>query len=63
MKIREKFGDDVFHDDGQLDREKMGQIIFKEPAKRKLLNSIVHPEIYRAILWKLLILFLKGIIL
>ena len=59
-KIREKFGNSVFHDDGQLDREKLGQIIFREPEKRRLLNSIVHPEIYRAVLWKLLILFLKG---
>ena len=60
-KIKEKFGSEVFHNDGQLDREKLGQIIFKEPTKRRLLNSIVHPEIYRTILWKLLLLFLKGI--
>ena len=60
-KIKEKFGNDVFQADGQLDREKLGQIIFREPTKRRLLNSIVHPEIYRSILWKLLILFLKGI--
>ena len=29
--------------DGELDRSKLGAIVFAEEKKRKLLNSIVHP--------------------
>ena len=39
------FGDDVIQDDGSLDRSKLGSIVFADPAKRQLLNSILHPYI------------------
>uniref|UniRef100_A0A0B6Y9W5 Dephospho-CoA kinase domain-containing protein n=1 Tax=Arion vulgaris TaxID=1028688 RepID=A0A0B6Y9W5_9EUPU len=59
-KIREKFGDEVFHADGQLDRDKIGQIIFHEEDKRKLLNEIVHPAIQKQLLWQIFVCFLRG---
>ncbi|PVD30234.1 hypothetical protein C0Q70_09496 [Pomacea canaliculata] len=59
-KIREEFGGDVFLEDGQLNREEMGRIIFSDSTRRKQLNAITHPEIRKAILWQLLICFLKG---
>lgn len=59
-KIRREFGTDVILENGQIDRPLLGRIVFSDPARRKLLNSITHPEIYRAIGWKCLQLFLSG---
>ncbi|KGR83258.1 dephospho-CoA kinase [Lysinibacillus odysseyi] len=44
-KIAEAFGEGVIKKDGTMDREKVGSIIFHEPAKRKMLNDIIHPAI------------------
>ncbi|MDZ5712438.1 dephospho-CoA kinase [Jeotgalibacillus haloalkalitolerans] len=44
-KIKETFGDAVFTEDGQLDRPKLGEIIFNDEQKRKQLNEIVHPAV------------------
>ena len=43
--IVQKFGDDILLEDGNLNRAKLGDIIFHEPAKRKILNDIMHPAI------------------
>ena len=42
-KILEHFGPEVFQADGSLDRSKLGEIVFADPAKRKALEDIVHP--------------------
>ncbi|MFJ6752996.1 dephospho-CoA kinase [Streptomyces sp. NPDC091266] len=41
--VVEEFGDGVLTPDGTLDRPKLGQIVFADPAKLKALNAIVHP--------------------
>ena len=46
--IAEKFGRDVLTDAGELDRAKMGALVFADEAKRGLLNSIVHPLVFEA---------------
>src|SRR5579863_9349524 len=38
------FGDAVLAPDKTIDRKKLGPIVFGDPAKLKLLNSIVHPK-------------------
>ena len=45
MKIAQAFGEEVIKEDGTMDREKVGLIIFHDPAKRKILNDIIHPAI------------------
>lgn len=40
------FGQDILKPDGGIDRPKLAGIIFADPAKRKLLESIVHPEVF-----------------
>lgn len=62
-KIRKEFGESVFHNDGTLNRQALGQVIFTNPEKRLLLNSITHPEIYKSILRKCVRLFFTGIFL
>lgn len=37
------FGEDVLADDGELDRAKLGSIVFADESKRLKLNAIVHP--------------------
>lgn len=61
-KIRETFGSEVFHEDGKLNREELGKIIFADGEKRMKLNRITHPLIQKAMMWKLAQLFLKGLL-
>lgn len=42
-QIVDKFGDDVLLENGELNRSKLGEIVFADAEKRQLLNSIVHP--------------------
>ena len=42
-QIRQVFGEFVFSSDGALNRQKLGEIIFNDPAKRLELEGIVHP--------------------
>lgn len=39
------FGKEVMNEDGTLNREALGQLIFHDPAKRKQLNDLMHPAI------------------
>jgi dephospho-CoA kinase len=44
-EIAEHFGDEVLNEDGSLNREKLGERIFRSEEERKKLNSIIHPAI------------------
>lgn len=44
-QIVQTFGREILHRDGQIDRKKLGDIVFSDEAKRHALNSIVHPQI------------------
>ena len=44
-EIGETFGAEVITADGSLDRKVMRSIVFAEPGKRKILESILHPRI------------------
>lgn len=44
-EIEEAFGNDVILPDGGMDRKRVGDIIFNDPASRKRLNDIIHPAI------------------
>ncbi|ANU11380.1 dephospho-CoA kinase [Planococcus antarcticus DSM 14505] len=49
-QITEAFGSDVIKEDGTMDRAKVGEIIFNDPASRKILNDIIHPAIRQEML-------------
>ncbi|XP_053309215.1 dephospho-CoA kinase domain-containing protein [Spea bombifrons] len=59
-QIVHHFGEQVLLKNGELDREKLGSIIFSDPEKRALLNSITHPPIRRAMLKQTLWYFVMG---
>ncbi|GAB6026767.1 hypothetical protein CHUAL_013266 [Chamberlinius hualienensis] len=58
-KISKAFPEAI-KDSGEIDREKLGQIIFSDASKRKLLDHITHPEIYKTMFWEAVTLLLKG---
>jgi dephospho-CoA kinase len=43
--IVEAFGKEVLDGDGNIDRKKLGNIIFFDPGKRAVLNGLTHPAI------------------
>jgi dephospho-CoA kinase len=45
-EIVRHFGPQILTDDGELDRKKMGSIVFADAEKRALLNSIIHPRVF-----------------
>ena len=42
-QVAEAFGPEMLGSDGALDRERLGMIVFRDPALRAKLNAIVHP--------------------
>jgi len=40
-----EFGEDILTHTGELDRPKVKKLVFSHPAKRKILEKIVHPEV------------------
>ena len=46
-QVCDLFGDQVVTASGQLDREAIAAAVFDEPERRRTLESIVHPEVFR----------------
>ncbi|PID20317.1 dephospho-CoA kinase [Sporosarcina sp. P3] len=44
-KIQQTFGEEVLREDGTLNRERLGAIIFGNEMKRQQLNELMHPAI------------------
>lgn len=59
-KIAAEFGADILRDDGELDREALGRIVFADEARRHKLNAIVHPAVRRLCARELLRHWLRG---
>jgi dephospho-CoA kinase len=47
-EVLSAFGDSILKD-GDIDRRKLGEIVFSDPEKRKLLESIVHPIVQKGL--------------
>jgi dephospho-CoA kinase len=45
FKIIAEFGEDILLANDEIDRQKLGSIIFHQVEKRQRLNDIVHPEV------------------
>jgi dephospho-CoA kinase len=46
-QVVEAFGRQLITDGGDVDRERLAQLVFADPEARKQLESIVHPEVAR----------------
>lgn len=47
LRVRERFGEEMFAPDGSLDRAALGQRVFGDSDALADLNAIVHPEVRR----------------
>ena len=45
-QIAAAFGPEVIRPDGRLDRDRLGELVFAQPALRAKLNAIVHPLVH-----------------
>jgi dephospho-CoA kinase len=45
VAIREAFGEDVMDRQGEVDRARLGQIVFADPDRMSRLNAIVQPRL------------------
>jgi len=59
-RIVKAFGEQILQHDGSLDRKKLGSIIFNDESKRRLVNSIIHPAVRRAMVWGVLLCWIRG---
>ncbi|XP_052201412.1 dephospho-CoA kinase isoform X1 [Diospyros lotus] len=73
-KVVAAFGEDILQDNGEVDRAKLGRIVFADPDKRQLLNRyfftlafwllcvcrLLAPFISSGILWEILKLWMRG---
>ena len=50
QKVVDAFGDGVLKENGEIDRQKLGDIVFNDPEALARLNHIVHPEIGRLVM-------------
>jgi len=56
----QNFGRHILLPNEEIDREKLGKIVFGDDAKRRVLNKCTHPAVYSSIWWALLKYFVKG---
>ncbi|GLT42484.1 hypothetical protein SLA2020_164800 [Shorea laevis] len=59
-KVVAAFGRDILQDNGEVDRPKLGQIVFSDASKRQLLDRMLAPYISFGIFLEILKLWLKG---
>ncbi|XP_037800029.1 dephospho-CoA kinase-like [Penaeus monodon] len=59
-KIRQVFGEEVFLESGEIDRAKLGAVVFADIEKRRAINKITHPLIYSEIRYQVFKYLLKG---
>lgn len=60
IMIKEHFGEEYIGEDGEIDREKLGALVFADPQALDELNKIVHPIIVESIEKKLQKLRIKD---
>ncbi|PWA38464.1 dephospho-CoA kinase, P-loop containing nucleoside triphosphate hydrolase [Artemisia annua] len=59
-KVVAAFGEEILQENGEVDREKLGAIIFTDPSKRQLLNKLLAPYIAFGIWSEVFKLWIKG---
>lgn len=47
--VKDIFGEDVLNPEGTINRNRLGKIVFEDEQKRKRLEEIVHPEVFKQI--------------
>ena len=55
------FGEEILQEDGEIDRRKLGAVVFSDPAKLGQLNQIMHPRMARMVADKIELLRTQGV--
>jgi dephospho-CoA kinase len=55
------FGDDILQEDGEIDRKKLGAVVFSDPGQLDRLNQIMHPRMARMVSDKIEVLRGQGV--
>ena len=61
QKVIDAFGTGILKDSEEIDRQKLGDIVFNDPESLARLNRIVHPQIGRLVVEELEKLRSKGV--
>jgi dephospho-CoA kinase len=49
VAVTRRFGEDVLRSDGEIDRNRLGAIVFADAGARRDLEAIIHPAVYTAV--------------
>lgn len=60
QEVVKAFGEDVLQQDGEIDRRKLGGIVFADPEQMATLNGIMHPRMAAIVSEKLGVLENQG---
>ncbi len=60
LEIVHRFGREILREDGAIDRKKLGDIVFSDPARRAELEAVTHPRIVEGIAYALQNLAAEG---
>jgi len=55
------FGEDILQEDKEIDRRKLGAIVFSDPGQLDKLNAIMHPRMARMVADKIEVLRGQGV--
>lgn len=58
--LESKFGSQIINQDGSLNRQTLGKIVFRDAQKMKQLNEIMHPKINQVLIQKAQMLAKDG---
>lgn len=59
MRIFQAFGPEVLAEDGGLDRERLGRLVFGNEAARRKLNKVTHLPVFSTLLWRIFLSWLR----
>ncbi len=51
--VIDAFGKSILSPNGEIDRQKLGQIVFQDPERLEILESLVHPAVTEAIQFRI----------
>lgn len=52
-EVAARWGDDVLTEQGEIDRTKLGRLVFADPGQLRELEAMVHPHVHREILQRI----------
>ncbi|KAL5712983.1 dephospho-CoA kinase [Ranunculus cassubicifolius] len=59
-RVVKAFGEEILQADGEVDRAKLGEIVFSDPSRRQVLNKLLAPYISYGIFFEVFKLWMKG---